>query len=67
MLQVLPLDLKEGSNTAEQGLSEVRGLKEIGQATLALSRSFAALRLLTETYENNQHQLIAFDLSLQVI
>lgn len=66
-IQVFPLDLKEASNTAEQALFGVRGLKETGQATLALSRSAAALQLLTETNGNSQHQLIAFDLSLQVI
>lgn len=34
---------------------------------LAFSRSSAALRLLTETNENSELQLIAFDLSLQVV
>ena len=67
IIQVFPLDLKEASNTAEQALLGVRGLKEIGQATLALSRSSATLRLLTERNENSQQELIAFDLSLQVI
>lgn len=45
----------------------VIGLKEIGQALRELSVSAAAWQLLTETNENSQHQLIAFDLSSQVI
>lgn len=66
IIQVFPLDLKETSNTA-QALFGVRGLKEIGEATLALCGSSAVLWLLTETDENTQHSLTAFDLSLQVI
>lgn len=61
---MFPLDLKEAG---KQALFGVRGLKEIGQAMLAFSRGSAALQLLTETNENSQLQLIAFDLSLQVV
>lgn len=66
IIQVFPLDLKDSRNT-ERALLGVRGLKEIGEATLALCGSSAVLWLLTETDENTQHSLIAFDLSLQVI
>lgn len=55
MIQVFPLDLKEGSNTAEQILFGLRALKELGLAIAALGRSFAALGLLTEANENSQH------------
>lgn len=55
MIQVFPLDLKEGSNTAEQILFGLRALKELGPAIPALGRSFAALGLLTEMNENSQH------------
>lgn len=46
IIQKLPLDSQEASSTATQALFGMRGLKEIGQATLELSVSSAALQLI---------------------